>query len=616
MRSRLVRLRDRRASADASRPPGGRPKAAPLAQPHPAAVEYDAVEYDAGEYADPGHAGPDESDGDDASPAYWVRGYAGSGDAALGGSRASDGGFPVRDSRGPAYWVPGYAQASEAGQGGVGVGGVAAAAYLDAEYAGPGSSEPADLEPRDLEPAPAAADEVSSGGLITIGLSSRSGRIALAGSGPGVLGGERDLAIRQPRLLAEAGRLALAWATERRLGRSAACGITLALTICSAGWFSAGTRTDIVRGVAALWIGYLVLKAGQRLPAGRSSAAAVDWLTTLGSCLAECVVYAGLAVGAAAEHWSRAWPLAIAVLGLVGVRNLMSMCSVPPGFGEHPEGMVRRVGAAALTMPLGGRVLLIGLVASAWGARVALLALLAWAIVAIGYGLAGRAAPGVTDDDGGASGRSSFLLRLRDDGALARALGALVRGNLLPLPPALLGLVAISALGLLGLHGLPAALMIAPAVVMLLAAPGSAHPHTGRFDWLVPAFLLGAQILYLTAIGRGAGVPGPVIFALAAVLLLRYADLAFPGRPVILARSRLPGRAGGERGTALGWEGRLLIAGLAAAVGLATFAYLALTVYFGFLICAKVVTSFVARQEELARDRLGDGRRRKPSAAS
>jgi hypothetical protein len=192
----------------------------------------------------------------------------------------------------------------------------------------------------------------------------------------------------------------------------------------------------------------------------------------------------------------------------------------------------------------------------------------------------------------------------------------LVRGNLLPLPPALLGLLAVSALALLGLRGLPWALMIAPAVVMLLAAPGSSHPHTGRFDWLVPAFLLGAQLLYLTATGLGAGVPRPVIFVLAAALLLRYADLAVPCRPVMLARGRPPDKATGERGTALGWEGRLLIAGLAAALGIATFAYLALTVYFGFLICAKVVTSFVARQEELTRDRPRDGGRRKPSAAS
>ena len=572
MRSRLAGRR--RASPDASRPPGGRPQSAPAAQ----------------QYAP-------ESD-------------------------VSNG-----DGGGPAYWMPGYAEAGESVPGEVGPGGVGG----DGDVSGASDllTESASTEPADPDRGPGEPGEVRSGTLITIGLPSGNGRVALAGGAPDLLGGQPDVKVRQPELavrqpeptvrqpglLAEAGRLALAWATGRRLGRTAACGITLALTGCATVWFSAGTRADLLRGVAALWIGYLVLTAGQRLPAGRSPAVPVNWLTSLGSCLAECVVYAGLAIGAAAEHWSRAWPLAIAVLGLVGVRNLMTACSVPPVFGEQPEGAIRRVGAAALTMPLGGRVLLIGLVAPAWGARVALLALLDWAMVSIGYGLAGRAAAGVTDD-GKAPGASSFLLRLRDDGALARALGALVRGNLLPLPPALLGLAAIAALGLLGFQGLPWVLMIAPAVVMLLAAPGSEHPHTGRFDWLVPAVLFGAQILYLTAIGRGAGVPGPVIFGLAAALLLRYADLAVPGRPVILARSRTPGEAGGERGTALGWEGRLLIAGLAAAMGIATFAYLALTVYFGFLIGAKVVTSFVARQEEPARDRLGDGGRRKPSAAS
>ena len=498
------------------------------------------------------------------------------------------------------------------------------AVYLPAEHPEPGFFEAADLEPAVVEPESGETSRARSGKLLTVGLPSGNGPVALAGGAPDLLGGQPEPALRRPGPLAGAGRLALAWATERRLGRSAACGITLALTACAAAWFSAGTRTDIVRGVAGLWIGYLVLKAGQRLPAGRAPAAAVGWLTALGSCLAECAVCASLAAGAAAQHWSRAWPLAIAVLGLVGVRRLMSRCSVPPGFGDHPEGAIRRAGAAALTMPLGGRILLIGLVAPVWGARVALLALLAWAIVSITCGLAGRAAPGVAadheddedDDAKDPSGRSSVLLRLRDDGVFARGSGALVRGNLLPLPPALLGLAAISALGLLGLHGLPWALMIAPAVVMLLAAPGSAHPHTGRFDWLVPALLLGAQILYFTAIGRGAGVPGPVIFLLGAALLLRYTDVAATGRPVMLAGAGTPGGAGTERGSGLGWEGRLLIAGLAAAMGIATFAYLALTVYFGFLICAKVVACFAARQEEPARDRLGDGGRRKPSAAS
>jgi len=311
------------------------------------------------------------------------------------------------------------------------------------------------------------------------------------------------------------------------------------------------------------------------------------------------VVYAGLAAGAAAERWREAWPFAIAVLGLVAVRSLMTVSSTLPGFGEHPEGAFRRLCAALLTMPAGGRILLVGIVAPLWGARDALLVLLEWSIISIAYGLAGRAAGAAVETEGDRSpGRMPSILRLRDDGALARALGTLVRGSLLPLPPAVLGLMAISALALVGLHDSPGVLMIAPAVVMLLAAPGSAHPHAGRFDWLVPSLLLGAQVLYLTAIGLATRVPGPVIFVLAVALLLRYTDLAFPGRPVILTKARRPGRIRREPGTALGWEGRLLVAGLAAAMGIATFAYLALTAYLGVLICARVVVSSLALQEE------------------
>jgi hypothetical protein len=451
--------------------------------------------------------------------------------------------------------------------------------------------------------------------------------------------------------LADAARMTFGWAQRRSLGLTSACGICLALAVCAAAWFSSGTRADIVRGVAALWGGYLVLRAGQRLlqlsgheaeahrpaafasaesPAESSSPEAVlrpspgqelammparnatdrrrigpaAWLAALGGTLAECAVYAGLAIGAAAERWSDTWNLAIAVLGMVAVRNLMTACSTPPGFSERSDGAFRRISEAVLTMPVGGRVLVIGIVAPFWGARAALLALLDWAIISIGYGIAGRAAAGVTAQAGdrgkpGPAGPRSTLIRLRDDGALARTLGVLVRGNLMPLPPAILGLAAVSALAFLGLHGLPGALMIAPAIVMLLAAPGAGHPHTGRFDWLVPVLLLGAQVLYLAAIGLAAKVPGAVIFALIAAIVLRYTDLARPDRPVQLARLRDPDAEPVERGTSLGWEGRLLFAGLAAAMGVATFAYLALTAYLGVLICAKVVTSCLAPQEEV-----------------
>ena len=246
-------------------------------------------------------------------------------------------------------------------------------------------------------------------------------------------------------------------------------------------------------------------------------------------------------------------------------------------------------------MPPGGRVLLIALTAPAWGARVCLLALLDWAIISVGYGLAGRAVPALEEDP-------AKLIRLRDDGAIARTLGMLVRGQLLPLPPAILGVAAVATLVILGLHGLPSILIVGPAIVMLLAAPGSSNRHGGRFDWLVPVLLLAAQILYLAGAGLATGVPGPVIFVLCATLLLRYADLAFPGRPVMLVAPRQPGSEAAERGTGLGWEGRLLFAGVAAALGIATYAYIALAAYLGGLIGAKAVASCL-------RPRPGDGAR-------
>jgi len=445
-------------------------------------------------------------------------------------------------------------------------------------------------------------------------------QVALAGSSGPISGNAFPAALAGPEFLTEAGRRTLDWARRRSIGVTSACGISLAMAICATAWFSAGSRTGNIRGVAALWIGYLVALAARKLgrppeenagPAGERVAKAdqpvvhgtrtaqpralrlsgsAGWFAALGACLAECIVYAGLSVGATAERWSGVWPLASAVVGLVAVRDLMTASSSPPGLGDDEKGALHKIAYAVLTMPAGGRVLLIGVVAPIWGARAALFALLDWAIISIGYGLAGRVAQGLGDV-------SRRLVRLRDDGVLARSLGRLVKGNLMPLPPAVLGLAAISTLAILGLHGLPGILIIGPAIIMLLAAPGSSNRHAGRFDWLVPVLLLAAQYLYLTATGVAARVPGPVVFALCTVLLLRYCDLAFPGRPSVLA-GRRPAMSAAERGSGLGWEGRILLAGVAAAMGIATFAYLALTLYFGALICAKVLASCLVLQEE------------------
>lgn len=416
-----------------------------------------------------------------------------------------------------------------------------------------------------------------------------------------------------PVFLAGASRAVLGWAGRRHLGLSSASGISVALAGCAAAWFSAGTRADLIRGVAALWAGYLVLMAGHRLygkPIEDSAAAAerrpagpAAWLAALGSGLTDAIVYAGLALGAAAERWPDTWMLATAVLGLVAVRNLMTASSTPYGLGWPPDGTFARTCAAVVTMATGGRILVVGIVAPIWGARTALLVLVAWAISSVGYGLAGHAAEAMAADPAEPEGAGpaeapAMLLRLRDDGALARGLGRLVQGKLLPLPPAILGLTAILALAVIGLHGLPGALMISPAVVMLLAAPGAANSHIGRFDWLVPVLLLGAQVLYFSAVGAGGHVPLPVIFVLVAALALRYTDLACPDRPVLLAKPRRGVASTAELGTALGWEGRMLLVGLTAAMGIATAGYVALTAYLMTLFGAKLVQASLAPEGE------------------
>jgi len=452
--------------------------------------------------------------------------------------------------------------------------------------------------------------------VISGGILPAAGGVAVGRPGPGAggrpaagSGAGADPATVPPLFVLDASRAVLAWARRRHLGPSSAAGISVALASCAAAWFSAGTRADTTRGVAALWCSYLVLVAGRSVTRRVASANAefrivgpVRWLAALGGSVAETAVYAGLAIGAAAQRYPGTWALGVGVVGLVAVRNMMSACSTPYGLAQPPESLLGRTCAAVVTMAPGGRILVIGLIAPFWGARTALLALLAWAISTVGYGLAGRAAPGIAAEfrfeaDGSAVA-SGALLRLRDDGMLARYVGVLVRGVLLPLPPAVLGLAAVTALAVLGLHGLPGLLLIAPAFVMLLAAPGSANPHLGRFDWLVPVLLLGSQLLYFAAVGAGARVPGPIVFALAGALLVRYTDLACTQRPVLLVKPRRHGTESQEYGAALGWEGRLIFIGVTAALGIATAGYLVLTAYLLLLIGAKVVRSCIVSPDD------------------
>jgi hypothetical protein len=181
----------------------------------------------------------------------------------------------------------------------------------------------------------------------------------------------------------------------------------------------------------------------------------------------------------------------------------------------------------------------------------------------------------------------------RDDGPLASWIGRLVQGQLMPLLPVLAGVTVTTVLAALGVHNLPGVLLLAPAVVMLLAALGAGHPHDGRSDWLVPPLLQAGQYVYLAAVGFALGVPPPATFALIAVIALHYVDLLHRSRYGIPPEQRMT-TAG------LGWEGRMLVAGAGGLVGIETFTYIALAGYLGLIFGWDSLTRWLAVRDGTA----------------
>jgi len=411
-------------------------------------------------------------------------------------------------------------------------------------------------------------------------------------------------------------------AVSRRLAPDSLTGISLLLALCAAAWFSGGTGGDNLRGTLALCGWLLARVSAARLartsawqalqtsrsgwldgstdwlvlpgaswdddtgssPGGshessagpgaglkaiaRTDARPAGWLAAICAVAAECAIYGGIAAGGQSAGWTGMWPLAVAAVVAVALRETIGACSPPRRANARPaavRGLARRI----LAPPAGARVVVAGLALAADGPRVALFTILAVEVISICVALAGRR-------DDGAQSRLDVVLVSRDDGPVARWAGRLVQGNLIPLPPALAGVAATVMLAVLGMSNLPGIIALAPLAVMLLAAPGSSHPHTGRFDWLVPVVLQGGQYLYLAALGFADRLPGPVVYSLCALTAIWYANLVAGASPT-----------GSRR---IGWEGRMFAAVLGSMLGIATFAYVALAAYLGVLVCRRVVT--------------------------
>jgi hypothetical protein len=385
------------------------------------------------------------------------------------------------------------------------------------------------------------------------------------------------------------------WAARRALARNSLTGIELGCSLCAAVWFSAGKPAAALAGGAALGGGYLARRVGGQLTVGTYA----GWLAVVCAWAGELAVYAGLAVGAAGSP-TVAWKLATGIAMLFALRKVTRLCRLaqlaaypaaqPSGAVAPPDTARPTVGLVAgqvLAVPAWLRALVITGTAAYYGNRTALLAMtgcaavaLAWALVAGPHRPRSPARVGSrssTGDPGSTGTPAEYggVAACRDDGPIARFAGALVHGQLVPLPPAVAGLIATVLLAALGLGSLDGLVLLTPVAAMLLAAPGSAHPHDGPVDWLAPVIIQAGQYIYLAALGFAIGVPGPVTFALVGLVGLRQLDVAYQARHPVTPR--------GARGS-LGWEGRMLVAGFSAMVGLGTVGYLALIGYLGWLL--------------------------------
>jgi hypothetical protein len=452
--------------------------------------------------------------------------------------------------------------------------------------------------PPDLEALAGAAGALAVAGAAPVPiraliaeLARRGVRVRLLDAGP-----DGDGAVA--RLIADPAAAAAArWLARRELTPAALYGIAFGFGLLSAVWYSDPSARAKIVGAVALFGSLAVGRAGSLLAAVTSESrlsSAADWLGAASGLLTEFAVYAALAAstgpgraagldgvygadlrntlvaGVGGPGSAGVWRLAVAAMVMLGIRRIAALCyeAAAAPAGTPP---VRRIPAQIIALPAGERYAVIAVTAILAGPRVTFLLLLAWGAVAAGY-LLTRPAPGPAEMSG-----AGGLAACRGDGVVSRRIGSLVQDALPPLLPVLVGLFLTCVLAALGLASLSGMLILMPVVVLLLLlALGARHRHDGRLDWLAPPLLQTSECVFLAALGFSRHVAPVLVFALVAAVVMRHADLAYRAR---VGR----GIAADEFG--LGWDGRILLAGLAAAVGVAPFGYALLAVYLWLLFC-------------------------------
>jgi hypothetical protein len=373
--------------------------------------------------------------------------------------------------------------------------------------------------------------------------------------------------------------------------------ISVAFAAITAVWLTvASVHGEVIALIASIAV--VVTGHAGRMLAGQRSAADIEWGLAGCGMLTEFLVYAGIAAavslhagtipGIAASSLSGTflaglggagtagvWRLAIISVIITVLTAMVDVCVHAP---TQPGTRLRMFGPPGdVRLPVACGAFLL------FGARTAFLVVL----------ILGVAALGVTIIDGTRQRSNRGELRgYRGDGRLAVWIGKWVDGKVPPLPPLLVGLLVTGVLAALGLRNLSGILLLTPVEAMLLAAFASWHPHDGRSDWLVPPLLQAGEYVFLTEIGYAERVWPAMTFAVVAAVGLRHLDLAYRVRGSL---------ANGIDRRGLGWEGRMIIVGIAAAIGIAPLVYTVLAFYLWYRLARDWMIGWSARHAPVNR---------------
>jgi hypothetical protein len=150
------------------------------------------------------------------------------------------------------------------------------------------------------------------------------------------------------------------------------------------------------------------------------------------------------------------------------------------------------------------------------------------------------------------------LQTYRDDGLLSDWIGATAGRALTLLGAVVLGL----ALAIAGRPVPDPVLAVAVAVVVVLVGAGARRSHSGRFAWIVPPLLRLLEYAFLIRLTVLADPDAmPLCFALLSALAFHHYDTVYRLRQQGVAPPAWTRAIGG------GWEGRLVVGVLLAALG-------------------------------------------------